>query len=116
MNTEQKPEKKNLMEQLKQRKVQDFSYALSVADNFIKSKQVKTALVVGAETLSRIVDWQDRNTCVLFGDGAGAVILQATEEKNRGIIAAKLSSDGSLNDILKTSGGMQEVNKKKKYF
>lgn len=82
-----------------------FVYALSVADNFIKSGQVKNALVVGAETLSRIVDWQDRNSCVLFGDGAGALILQASTEENRGIMASKLSSDGSLNDILKTSGG-----------
>lgn len=82
-----------------------FVYALTVADNFIKAGQVKNALVVGAETLSRIVDWQDRNSCVLFGDGAGAVILQASTEANRGIIASKLSSDGTLNDILKTSGG-----------
>ena len=82
-----------------------FVYALTIADNFIKSGQVKNALVVGAETLSRIVDWQDRNSCVLFGDGAGAVILQASHEENRGIISSKLSSDGLLNDILKTSGG-----------
>lgn len=82
-----------------------FVFALNTADNFIKSGQVKNALVVGAETLSRIVDWKDRNTCVLFGDGAGAVLLQATEEKNRGIIASDLHSDGSLCDILKTSGG-----------
>ncbi len=81
-----------------------FVYALSVADNFIKAGQVKNALVVGAETLSRIVDWNDRNSCVLFGDGAGAVILQATTE-DRGILATKLSSDGTLNDILKTTGG-----------
>ncbi len=81
-----------------------FVYAISVADNFIKSGQVKNALVIGADTLSRIVDWTDRNTCVLFGDGAGAVILQATTE-NRGIIASNLHSDGSLNSILKTSGG-----------
>ena len=82
-----------------------FVYAIAVADNFIKSGQVKNALVVGAETLSRIVDWQDRNSCVLFGDGAGALILQASSEENRGIISTKLSSDGNLNDILKTSGG-----------
>ena len=82
-----------------------FVYALTVADNFIKSGQVRNALVVGAETLSRIVDWQDRNTCVLFGDGAGAVILQASQDENRGIISTKLSSDGTLNDILKTTGG-----------
>jgi 3-oxoacyl-[acyl-carrier-protein] synthase-3 len=82
-----------------------FVFALATANNFIKSGQVKNALVVGAETLSRIVNWQDRNTCVLFGDGAGAVLLQATEEKNRGIIASNLHSDGTLCNILKTTGG-----------
>ncbi|MBU6141110.1 MAG: ketoacyl-ACP synthase III [Proteobacteria bacterium] len=82
-----------------------FVFALTTADNFIKSGQVKNALVIGADKLSSIVDWTDRNTCVLFGDGAGAVVLQATEEKNRGIIASSLYSDGTLNDILKTSGG-----------
>ena len=82
-----------------------FVFAIATADNFIKSGQVKNALVIGADKLSSIVDWQDRNTCVLFGDGAGAVILQATEEENRGIIASSLYSDGTLNDILKTSGG-----------
>lgn len=81
-----------------------FVYALNIADNFIKSGQVKNALVIGAETLSRIVNWQDRNTCVLFGDGAGAVILQKTSGKS-GIIASTMHSDGNLNDILKTSGG-----------
>ncbi len=82
-----------------------FVYALNIADNFIKSGQVKNALVIGADKLSSIVDWKDRNTCVLFGDGAGAVILQATDEKDRGIIASSLHSDGNLNEILKTSGG-----------
>jgi 3-oxoacyl-[acyl-carrier-protein] synthase-3 len=82
-----------------------FIYALVTADNFIKSGQVKNALVIGAETLSRIVDWQDRNTCVLFGDGGGAVLLQAIDAKNYGIIASDLHCDGSLNEILKTSGG-----------
>ncbi|MDX2083029.1 MAG: beta-ketoacyl-ACP synthase III [Rickettsiales bacterium] len=83
-----------------------FVYAMAIADNFIKQGQVKNALVIGAETLSRIVDWQDRNTCVLFGDGAGAVILQANSKKNHGIICSNLNSDGSLNEILKTSGGI----------
>ncbi len=83
-----------------------FVYALNIADNFIKVGQAKNALVIGADILSRIVDWQDRNTCVLFGDGAGAVVLQATEDKNSGIIAADLYSDGSLNSILNTSGGV----------
>jgi 3-oxoacyl-[acyl-carrier-protein] synthase-3 len=82
-----------------------FVYAITVADNFIKSGQVKNALVIGADVLSRIVDWKDRNTCVLFGDGAGAVVLQATTDENSGIMAASLHSDGFLNDILKTSGG-----------
>jgi len=82
-----------------------FVFALNCADNFIRSGQVKNALVVGAESLSRIVDWSDRNTCVLFGDGAGAVLLEATTEENSGIIACDLHSDGTLNDILKTSGG-----------
>lgn len=82
-----------------------FVYAFNIADNYIKSSQVKNALVIGAETLSRIVDWSDRNTCVLFGDGAGAVILEANTKKNRGTISATLRSDGSLCDILKTSGG-----------
>lgn len=82
-----------------------FIYAIVTADNFIKSGQVKNAVVIGADILSRIIDWKDRNTCVLFGDGAGAVVLQATDEENSGIMGCKLSSDGSLNDMLKTSGG-----------
>jgi 3-oxoacyl-[acyl-carrier-protein] synthase-3 len=82
-----------------------FVYALATADNFIKSGQVKNALVIGAETLSRIVNWKDRNTCVLFGDGAGAVLLEATSEENCGIIASDLHSDGTLNSLLKTTGG-----------
>ena len=83
-----------------------FVYALNIADNFIKTGQVKNALVIGADILSRIIDWKDRNTCVLFGDGAGAVILQSTEDKNVGILASNLYSDGSLNSILNTSGGV----------
>lgn len=81
-----------------------FVYALNVANSFIVTNQVKNALVIGAETLSRIVDWKDRNTCVLFGDGAGAVLLEA-KEGDHGILSTKLKSDGSLTDILKTSGG-----------
>ena len=83
-----------------------FVYALNIADNFIKSGQVKTALVIGADILSRIIDWTDRSTCVLFSDGAGAVIVQATEDKNNGILAAKLYSDGDNCNILRTSGGV----------
>ncbi len=83
-----------------------FVYALNIADNFIKVGQAKNVLVIGADILSRIVNWSDRNTCILFGDGAGAVVLQAVEDENIGIIAANLYSDGSLNSILNTSGGV----------
>lgn len=76
-----------------------FVYALNTADLYVRGGQAKTALVVGAEVLSRIVDWQDRTTCVLFGDGAGAVILQASERP--GILGAKLHADGSYNELLK---------------
>ncbi len=82
-----------------------FVYALNIANNFIKTGQVKNALVIGADTLSKIVNWEDRNTCVLFGDGAGAVILSATKDNNSGILSNQLHSDGNLVDILKTSGG-----------
>jgi len=86
-----------------------FIYALSVADSFIKSGQVKTALVIGAETFSRILDWNDRSTCVLFGDGAGAVVLRAEEGAgngdDRGILSTHLHSDGRHYDMLKIDGG-----------
>lgn len=82
-----------------------FIYALNIANNFIKTGQVKTALIIGAETISRIVDWTDRNTCVLFGDGAGAIILQATEE-DKGILNCKMHSDGQYGPLLDTSGGV----------
>lgn len=86
-----------------------FMYALSTADHFIRAKTVKTALVIGAETLSRIVDWTDRNTCVLFGDGAGAVVLQGVlgegSVADSGILNIALRSDGNLRDMLKTTGG-----------
>ena len=75
-----------------------FIYALSVADKFIRSGTVKTALVVGAETLSRMLDWSDRSTCVLFGDGAGAVVLQASDEP--GIISTHLHADGGYKELL----------------
>src|SRR5690606_2507207 len=74
-----------------------FVFALATADNFIRLGQVKRALVIGAETFSRILDWTDRNTCVLFGDGAGAVILEAGEGKgdkfDQGILSTHLFSD-----------------------
>ena len=82
-----------------------FIYALSAANNFIKCGQVKNALVIGTETLSRITDWSDRNTCVLFGDGAGAVVLTATDNQDEGILNSSLYSDGSYTDLLKTTGG-----------
>ena len=87
-----------------------FVYGLSMADNMIRLGQVKTALVVGSESLSKIVDWTDRNTCVLFGDGAGAVVIKATEgegtKADTGILATKLFADGSHYDNLKTTGGV----------
>jgi 3-oxoacyl-[acyl-carrier-protein] synthase-3 len=87
-----------------------FIYALSVADNFIRSGEAKTVLVIGAETMSRILDWNDRTTCVLFGDGAGAVVLQAGlgegTNADRGILNTKLFSDGRLHDLLYTDGGV----------
>lgn len=82
-----------------------FIYALAVADNFIKTGQAKKALVIGAETMSRIVDWTDRNTCVLFGDGAAAVLLEGQKDTNRGILSTHLYSDGSYRDILHVTGG-----------
>ena len=81
-----------------------FLYGLSVADSFIRSGNYKRILLVGAEVLSRITDWEDRSTCVLFGDGAGAAILEATNEE-RGIISTHLRSDGSMWDLLHLSGG-----------
>jgi 3-oxoacyl-[acyl-carrier-protein] synthase III len=81
-----------------------FIYALSIADKFIKTGASKKALVVGAETLSRIIDWTDRDTCVLFGDGAGAVILEASEAP--GIISTVLHADGNYRDLLKVPAGI----------
>ncbi len=80
-----------------------FVYALTVADKFIKSGSAKNVLVIGAETLSRIVDWTDRNTCVLFGDGAGAVVLQASAEP--GIMSTHIHCDGSFNELLHVPTG-----------
>ncbi len=81
-----------------------FIYSLQIADSFIKAKNAKRILVVGAETLSKIVDWEDRRTCVLFGDGAGAVILEATSE-NKGLLSTNIFSDGSWHDSLFADGG-----------
>jgi 3-oxoacyl-[acyl-carrier-protein] synthase-3 len=86
-----------------------FIYALSVADNFIRTEQAETVLVIGAETMSRLLDWNDRTTCVLFGDGAGALVLRAHEGRgdntDRGILNTKLYSDGRLRELLYVDGG-----------
>ncbi len=81
-----------------------FIYALGVADKFIRTGGARKVLVVGAETLSRIVDWSDRGTCVLFGDGAGAVVLQASEEP--GILSSHLHADGGYESLLHVPGGV----------
>jgi 3-oxoacyl-[acyl-carrier-protein] synthase III len=83
-----------------------FVYALSVADKFVRLGESKCALVVGAETLTRIIDWSDRGTSVLFGDGAGAVILQPSQEP--GIISTRLHSDGKYKDLLQYPDGVSK--------
>lgn len=92
-----------------------FVYALATADNFVKAGQVDTALVIGAETFSRILDWQDRGTCVLFGDGAGAVVLKAGTGQgttaDRGVLSTHLHSDGGLHDLLYVDGGPSSTGK-----
>ncbi|MEO8650852.1 MAG: beta-ketoacyl-ACP synthase III [Hyphomicrobiaceae bacterium] len=86
-----------------------FIYAMTTADNFLKTGLFKRAIVVGAETFSRILDWSDRGTCVLFGDGAGAVVLEAQPQhgtrEDRGILAARIRSDGRYEDLLYVDGG-----------
>ncbi|MEE9305251.1 MAG: beta-ketoacyl-ACP synthase III [bacterium] len=82
-----------------------FVYGLSVAEQYLRTGRYRTILVVGVEVLSRIVDWTDRNTCVLFGDGAGAAVLQASEDASRGLLATLLHADGSLADHLIMYGG-----------
>lgn len=82
-----------------------FVYALDIADSYIKLGKASNALVIGAETFSRVVDWTDRSTCILFGDGAGAVVL-SNQQSDRGIISSKIFSDGSYADSLITSGGV----------
>jgi 3-oxoacyl-[acyl-carrier-protein] synthase-3 len=83
-----------------------FVYALGVAEKFIRSGSHRCALVIGAETLSRIIDWNDRGTCVLFGDGAGAVVLQASDEP--GILSTHLHADGKYKDLLTVPAGISE--------
>ncbi|MDX1710336.1 MAG: beta-ketoacyl-ACP synthase III [Rhodovibrionaceae bacterium] len=86
-----------------------FIYALAVADNFIRNRQAQRALVVGSETFSRILDWSDRGTCVLFGDGAGAVVMEAAEGEglpsDRGVLSTHIYSDGRHHDALYVDGG-----------
>jgi 3-oxoacyl-[acyl-carrier-protein] synthase-3 len=86
-----------------------FVYALAVADNFLRLGQAKRALVIGAETFSRILDWQDRGTCVLFGDGAGALVLEAAPSdgspRERGVLSTHLHADGSGYELLYVDGG-----------
>jgi 3-oxoacyl-[acyl-carrier-protein] synthase III len=86
-----------------------FVFALATADNFLKTGQFNRALVIGAETFSRILDWTDRGTCVLFGDGAGAVVLEAQPTKgsrdDRGILSTRIRSDGRYEDLLYVDGG-----------
>jgi 3-oxoacyl-[acyl-carrier-protein] synthase-3 len=83
-----------------------FIYALAMADSLIRSGAARRILVIGAETMSRAVDWQDRSTCILFGDGAGAVVLEATETPQTGILSTHLYADGQYEDLLRTQGGI----------
>ena len=85
-----------------------FLYALGVADTMLRSGMAQRALVIGAETMSRILDWEDRGTCVLFGDGAGAIVIEAQESDDpdaRGILATRLHADGAHNEMLFVDGG-----------
>jgi 3-oxoacyl-[acyl-carrier-protein] synthase-3 len=86
-----------------------FVYAITIADNFLKTGQFNRAVVIGAETFSRILDWSDRSTCVLFGDGAGAVVLEAQPQhgsrEDRGVLASIIRSDGRYEDMLYVDGG-----------
>lgn len=83
-----------------------FVFALANADGLIRAGQADRILVIGAETFSRILDWTDRSTCVLFGDGAGAVVLEARDDTERGILATDLNSDGSYRELLYVDGGV----------
>ncbi|WP_218813301.1 beta-ketoacyl-ACP synthase III [Rickettsiella endosymbiont of Dermanyssus gallinae] len=83
-----------------------FNYALSVADQFIRNGQINSALVIGSETMSSIINWEDRSTCILFGDGAGAVVLQASDTP--GIISTHLHAAGSYKDLLFLGTGLRE--------
>ncbi|MEG3144404.1 beta-ketoacyl-ACP synthase III [Sphingomonas sp. RT2P30] len=82
-----------------------FLYALQVADSMIRAGSARRALVIGAETFSRLLDWEDRTTCVLFGDGAGAIVLEGEADSGRGILAMRLHADGRHNELLYVDGG-----------
>jgi 3-oxoacyl-[acyl-carrier-protein] synthase-3 len=90
-----------------------FIYGLSVADSLIRTQAARTILVIGAETMSRLLDWTDRTTCVLFGDGAGAIVLQAHigkgDNEDQGILNTRIFSDGRLHDMLYTDGGVSST-------
>jgi len=86
-----------------------FLYGMSIADQFIRTGAVKTALVIGAETLSTLVNWQDRGTCVLFGDGAGAALFTRTSDPSHSILGTKLYADGSKGEILQIPHGGAKV-------
>lgn len=83
-----------------------FVFALATADKFLTTGSARAALVIGAETFSRILDWEDRATCVLFGDGAGAIVLSAVEGGDTGILASRLHADGRQGDLLYVDGGV----------
>lgn len=89
-----------------------FLYGMTTADAFINAGKAKTVLVIGAETFSRIIDWEDRGTCILFGDGAGAMIFQAQEGKgtaeDRGVLCTEICSDGQYASLLQTTGGVSK--------
>jgi 3-oxoacyl-[acyl-carrier-protein] synthase-3 len=85
-----------------------FVYALSIADAFVRSEQYRYVLVIGAEVMTSITDWKDRNTCVLFGDGAGAVVVGLTEE-DRGLLSIHLHADGRLSDLICVPGGGSSI-------
>jgi 3-oxoacyl-[acyl-carrier-protein] synthase-3 len=82
-----------------------FLYAVQVADSMIRAGSARRALVIGAETFSRILDWEDRTTCVLFGDGAGAIVLEGGTDSDRGVLATRLHADGRHNELLYVDGG-----------
>jgi 3-oxoacyl-[acyl-carrier-protein] synthase-3 len=89
-----------------------FIYALSIADSMLKNKLASRIAVIGAETMSRILDWNDRSTCILFGDGAGTVILEAsqsTQQSLTGILYNKIEADGTYSEILKVDGGVSKI-------